>query len=330
MQMLSSYSSDDLEKVLLNDNVVHITNKFLSNKKMPHALIFSGNEWVGKLHNAFFFAKKLLSYNPEDSSMEHGSTNLFGENESPDFTIKEEVGDLVDNISHPDLFYIYKGKDPEENKNISVKQIRALEKFLSLTPSQASYRVAIINSVDEMNNNACNALLKTLEEPSDNTVIILICHNKHRVSDTIKSRCVTLDFKNIPDERFFRSDLISEIGREDLEKVQKISNNNPFVAKEILSGQVLSIYEEFTEIIEEENISMTKLSSLSRKITEDKSRITEKNFYKLLLSEEKNNAATEKQVNNWFALHKLIREKDKANLDTKDCLKEIIRLKKYI
>lgn len=72
---------------------------------------------------------------------------------------------------------------------ISVEQIRALKSFFATTPSEEGWRIAVIDSLDEMNANSRNALLKLLEEPPEKSLLILISHNLNAVMPTIKSRC---------------------------------------------------------------------------------------------------------------------------------------------
>lgn len=83
---------------------------------------------------------------------------------------------------------------------ISVEQIRALKEFFSKTSSEGGYRVAIIDSVDEMNPNGRNALLKILEEAPEKSLLLLICHNINGLLPTIKSRCRILKLSPISND----------------------------------------------------------------------------------------------------------------------------------
>ena len=83
---------------------------------------------------------------------------------------------------------------------ISVEQIRDLKEFFSKTSSEGGYKIAIIDSVDDMNPNSSNALLKVLEEAPNKSLLLLICNNYEGVIDTIKSRCRTLKLHPLSDE----------------------------------------------------------------------------------------------------------------------------------
>ncbi|MCF6254346.1 MAG: DNA-directed DNA polymerase, partial [Thiomicrorhabdus sp.] len=93
--------------------------------------------------------------------------------------------------SNPDFMDI---QVAEDKKQISVDQIRALSKFITLSRSFSAYRVILLHPVEAMNMNAANSLLKSLEEPADNTVIILLATHLNQILPTIKSRCQQLNF----------------------------------------------------------------------------------------------------------------------------------------
>ena len=89
--------------------------------------------------------------------------------------------------SHPDNYVL----EPEEaDKAIKVDQVRDLVSFVVQTSQMGGRKVVLIEPVESMNINAANALLKSLEEPSGNTVLLLVSHQPSRLLPTIKSRCV--------------------------------------------------------------------------------------------------------------------------------------------
>ncbi|WP_458129576.1 DNA polymerase III subunit delta' [Pseudomonas sp. Z2-11] len=89
--------------------------------------------------------------------------------------------------SHPDNYVL----EPEEaDKAIKVDQVRDLVSFVVQTAQMGGRKVVLIEPVESMNINAANALLKSLEEPSGNTVLLLVSHQPSRLLPTIKSRCV--------------------------------------------------------------------------------------------------------------------------------------------
>lgn len=99
---------------------------------------------------------------------------------------------LMSANSFPDLFWITKLYDDKKKKykrDISIDQIRKLIHQLSLTHQYKTLKIAIIYPAEALNNNAANALLKTLEEPESDTLIILATHKLGRLPVTIRSRC---------------------------------------------------------------------------------------------------------------------------------------------
>jgi len=96
--------------------------------------------------------------------------------------------------SHPDLHWV---QPADVGKPIPVDAIRHLIDFTALTPQYNRYRIAIIQPAESMNRNAANSLLKLLEEPPSNTLLLLISHQPMRLLATIRSRCQRLDFSHV-------------------------------------------------------------------------------------------------------------------------------------
>lgn len=143
---------------------------------LPHALLFTGPRGMGKDWIADCLMRSLLCERPAEDLVPCGecrSCRLF------------TAG------THPDVLRII----PEEGrKDISVDQVRQLAAFQILTPQYGGWKVAIITPAERMNTHAANALLKTLEEPSANTLLILCTANPAFLLPTIRSRCQTVRF----------------------------------------------------------------------------------------------------------------------------------------
>ncbi len=156
----------------------------LDRGRLHHAWLLTGVEGGGKATFAYRAARRLLGARPDPSR------GLLGA--SPG----DPVSQLVTAQSHPDLLVLERAVDSagKAKKSISVEQARDLPEFFSKSPSQAAYRVAIIDAVDDLNVNAANALLKTLEEPPERGVLFLVSHAPGRLLATIRSRCRRLAF----------------------------------------------------------------------------------------------------------------------------------------
>jgi DNA polymerase-3 subunit delta' len=147
---------------------------------LPHALLISGENGIGKLDFANRIVKSLLCITTNESG-----TDL----KVYDACNQCQACKTYEALSNPDYLNIDLLEDKQQ---IGVDQVRQLSAFLSLSRSFNSYRVILLNQVERMNLNAANSLLKSLEEPTNNTVIILLTSQLNRLLPTIKSRCQIL------------------------------------------------------------------------------------------------------------------------------------------
>ncbi len=153
----------------------------LSRGRMHHAWLLNGPEGVGKASFAYRMARRLLGAAPDP--MQGG---LASRSDDP-------VSRQISARSHPDLMVLERAtEDGKARKSIPVDEARALPAFFANSPASAPYRVAIIDAADDLNVNAANAVLKTLEEPPQRGVLILVSHSPGRLLPTIRSRCRTL------------------------------------------------------------------------------------------------------------------------------------------
>lgn len=160
--------------------------------RMHHALLFEGPQGIGKATTAFHLAGHILS----NSNAETASLQLA----TPDYS-RSPYRQIAQDI-HPALMHITRPLDPKTGKyrtGITVEEIRRITHFLSRTSHDGSWRIVIIDPADDMNRNAANALLKTLEEPPARALFILISHSSGKLLPTIRSRCQSLTFKALPD-----------------------------------------------------------------------------------------------------------------------------------
>ncbi len=159
-------------------NAVSILQRFLSVDKSDGGFLFLGPEGVGKKLTAKVFAKAL------------NCLNLT--NDSCDECISCRK---IDKDNHPDV-HLYDFSDEE----IKIEQIRSLQEEISFKPYEGKKKVFIINNAHNLNYISANAFLKTLEEPPENTVIILITDKQNLLLDTIVSRCRRIKFYGLSQE----------------------------------------------------------------------------------------------------------------------------------
>jgi DNA polymerase III subunit delta' len=150
----------------------------LERGRLHHAWLIVGHEGVGKATFAYRAARRLLGARREPSLGPLGAP--------PDDPVSRQVFGRA----HPDLLVIQ--RDPEDGKSrrgIPVEEARALPEFFAKSPASAPYRVAIIDTADDLNVFGANAVLKTLEEPPERGVLFLISHAPGGLLATIRSRC---------------------------------------------------------------------------------------------------------------------------------------------
>jgi DNA polymerase-3 subunit delta' len=152
--------------------------------RLHHAWLLVGAEGIGKATFAYRAARRLLGAAP------YPDLGLLGAR--PD----DRVCRQIIARAHPDLLVLQ--RDPEDGKarkSIPVDEARLLPGFFAKSPAAAPYRVAIIDKADDLNDNAANAALKTLEEPPDRGVLFLLSDTPGALLATLRSRCRRLRFE---------------------------------------------------------------------------------------------------------------------------------------
>lgn len=166
--------------------------------RLHHAILIEGPEGVGKATLAFRFAYHLLTH-PEPSS---APDTLH----DPDLT-RPEIRPVIQAASH-DVLHI---RRPVEAKTgrlksaIIVDEIRRVGRFCHQTSGTGRYRIVILDTADSLNRSAANALLKILEEPSQQTVFLVLSHAPGQLLPTIRSRCLTLRLTSLDRADFARA-----------------------------------------------------------------------------------------------------------------------------
>jgi DNA polymerase-3 subunit delta' len=203
----------------------------LGRGRLHHAWLLTGPQGVGKATFAFRAARRLLGAAPDPRR------GLLGASES------DPTSRIVAARAHPDLMVLERAtEDGKPRKTIPVDEARLLPEFFAKAPSRSAYRVAIIDAVDDMNVNAANALLKTLEEPPERGVLFLVSHSPGRLLATIRSRCRRLAFHPWDLERtaaFVRRR--TEVDPAQAERLAEMARGAPGRALELAASKALEL-----------------------------------------------------------------------------------------
>lgn len=155
--------------------------------RLPHAVLLKGAQGIGKLDLALSFSQSLLCDAPTAQGMACGSCDAcrwFEQESHPDFRLVQP--DALSNFDEAEE----KSSSKKPSREISVDQIRALSGFANFSAHRGGYRVVVVYPAEAMNNNAANSLLKTLEEPTDKLLFLLVTHKPQQLLPTILSRCL--------------------------------------------------------------------------------------------------------------------------------------------
>lgn len=157
--------------------------------RLPHAVLLKGAQGIGKLDLAMNFARSLLCKEPLADGMacqKCDSCHWFEQESHPDFRLVQPDSLTAIDDGEERLG----GKKP--SREISVDQIRDLSSFANFSAHCGGHRVIVICPAEAMNNNAANSLLKTLEEPTDKLLFLLVAHKPQQLLPTILSRTLSL------------------------------------------------------------------------------------------------------------------------------------------
>ena len=164
-----------------------------ASRRMHHAWLIAGREGIGKATLAYRLARHVLARpearDPAGLSLEVGA--------------KTEAARQVRALSHPGLLVLRRPYDVRAKRfasSILIDEVRRLRSFLGLTGGEGAWRVVVVDSADELNINAANALLKSLEEPPRRALFLLISSEPSQLLPTIRSRCRRLDLAPLAGE----------------------------------------------------------------------------------------------------------------------------------
>jgi len=206
--------------IIGHQRILEFLKKSVQNKRLAHAYLFTGSAHLGKKTVALEFIKMLN-------------------------------GAEVDQEVHPDILIIEPGTIEKEGVKketaISIDQARKVRHQMSLSAYQSEYKIALIDQVERMTADASNCLLKTLEEPTGQAVLILVTDNSESLLPTIVSRCQIIRFLPVASQ-----EILKVVPKE---SIVRLANGRPGLAIQYLNNP---------ELLERRNKIINQLEKLLR------------------------------------------------------------------
>lgn len=282
------------KKIIGQDKVVEVLKNALHQNKVANSYLFYGPEGVGKFTTALYLGmavnchsviekrpcgicpscQKFLSFSHPDFiyifpfPKESGKSDISVEGEIKSEKILQEYEEYIENkVKTPWKEYFF-----SKNIGIRIASIRMLEHRIHLSPNEGNYKVCLIEHADTMTTQAANAFLKTLEEPPEDTIIILTTSRQNSLLPTIISRCQQLPFYPIPKSKIEKALLDSEaIEIFKAKMLARISNGNMEKALRLMEDDKIEIREQTLQflrfVIDNDDLKFLELSNQFRTST---------------------------------------------------------------
>ena len=228
----------NFNEILGNNKIKQDLQEIIDNNTISHSYMFVGIDGIGKKLIAKEFARKILCLNKQNQNCA-----------TCDSCIKFNSG------NNPDFLEIF----PDGN-SIKIAQMREMQEKVYQKPIVSDKKVFIIDQVEKMTEEAQNSLLKTLEEPPEYMVIILITSNENKLLNTVKSRCIRINFTGLSKQDITKyagahqinisSQNLLEMCGGSIEKLEKINeniddyNSLELATNKLIDGKLKNVVEE--------------------------------------------------------------------------------------
>ncbi len=215
--------------------------------RVPHAWLIGGPPGVGKATLAYRFARFVLAHPDPRAAAVQEAASLAIDADHP-------VARRVAAQAQGDLLVLERtvGDTGKLRTRIAVGDVRRSVSFFGSTAGEGGWRVAIVDAVDELNREGANALLKVLEEPPEQALLLLISHAPGRVLPTLRSRCRLLPLRALPAEDVARA-AAAALGRSadeaDLRTAAQAADGSVARAQMLLQGSALALRQRVLDLL---------------------------------------------------------------------------------
>ncbi len=203
--------------ILGHKNIVKYLERLIEKQDFLHTYLFTGPRDIGKKTMADLFVKSIFCSDKNSVPCNHCNDCIE-----------------ISKFSHPDYIFV----DREEGKkNISIEQVRDFQSRMSRTPMRSKYKIGLINNADSLNKESANALLKTIEEPSKSSMVILMAEKIENILPTIRSRSQNIIFNNVSDDEIYENLKSLGSGGDMAQELSKFAGGSPGIALHYFKNQ---------------------------------------------------------------------------------------------
>lgn len=222
------------DRVVGQDSAIADFMQAATGGRLHHAWLLTGPRGVGKATLAWAIARWMLA----------GASGPFGATDTPEAR-------RIAALSEPRLHLVRRPWDDKAGRlsaQITVDEIRRLLSFFHLSAAEGGRRIAIIDAADDMNPNAANALLKVLEEPPADALILIVAHQPAGLLPTIRSRCRTLRLSPLPPAQM--GNVLAHLGiDDDAESLAALSDGSVGEALRLAGQGGLDRYQQLVDLM---------------------------------------------------------------------------------
>ncbi|MDR1196521.1 MAG: DNA polymerase III subunit delta' [Endomicrobium sp.] len=258
------------ENILGQQKIKKLLAGQIKSGKIPHAYIFMGQNGVGRKYTAFEFAKILNCTTNDFAKTDTGACGKclncekISKNLHPDFH-------LIDFAKQAEML----DEDFEKQKVLKIGTIRNVQKEVATKAHESKWKFFVIEPAEKMNAEAANCLLKTLEEPPDNTILILVARHKETIPQTIVSRSQTLFFQPLQQDTISSFLMLRHsLSAAKAQEIAALSEGSIEEAEKLISGEEsegLSLWLK----LKTKDMYISDILELSRSMSRDREKAVE-------------------------------------------------------